>query len=638
MQADAPGENAGASAELLDPNEIPKFVEPLLIPPVMPSRGRKDWNGSGQAATEYRIAARQFSQQVLPAGYPPTTVWGYGLEGDPLPGHGAPSSFSFPAFTVEARSRERVRVVWVNGLVDDPGADRPRFLPHLLPVDSTLHWANPLGRPGSHGMDPALYRGPVPIVTHLHGAHVPPDSDGYPDAWYLPSAADLPDGAARRGSVYGSVHPAPEGAAVFEYPNDQRAATLWYHDHTLGITRLNVYAGLAGFWILRDEAEEALDLPSPAPRLSEAPGTRHYEIPMVIQDRSFRPDGSLFYPDSREFFDGYTGPYAPDSPVAPAWNPEFFGNSIVVNGRTWPFLEVEPRLYRFRLLNGCNSRFLILRFDRELRFHQIGNDGGLLPDRPLQREKILLAPAERADVLVDFSGLREGDLITLLNLGPDSPFGGEEIAPEDRADPQTTGLVMQLRVIAATGQGVAGRIPDRLPPVQPLRTSLPMREVTLNEKMFMPADVPVEALLGTIKEGPLDWENDITETPVVGDTEIWRITNLTADAHPIHLHLVQFQVVDRTAFDKDRFEKAQARFQSSGRKGNPPDPSRFITGKPTAPLPGEQGWKDTVIAHPEMLTRIIARFDLTGLYVWHCHILEHEDNEMMRPYYVRPRP
>ncbi|OHD24525.1 MAG: hypothetical protein A2064_10450 [Spirochaetes bacterium GWB1_66_5] len=434
------------------------------------------------------------------------------------------------------------------------------------------------------------------------------------------------------------MHPAPEGAAVFEYPNDQRAATLWYHDHTLGITRLNVYAGLAGFWILRDEAEEALDLPSPAPRLSEAPGTRHYEIPMVIQDRSFRPDGSLFYPDSREFFDGYTGPYAPDSPVAPAWNPEFFGNSIVVNGRTWPFLEVEPRLYRFRLLNGCNSRFLILRFDRELRFHQIGNDGGLLPDRPLQREKILLAPAERADVLVDFSGLREGDLITLLNLGPDSPFGGEEIAPEDRADPQTTGLVMQLRVIAATGQGVAGRIPDRLPPVQPLRTSLPMREVTLNEKMFMPADVPVEALLGTIKEGPLDWENDITETPVVGDTEIWRITNLTADAHPIHLHLVQFQVVDRTAFDKDRFEKAQARFQSSGRKGNPPDPSRFITGKPTAPLPGEQGWKDTVIAHPEMLTRIIARFDLTGLYVWHCHILEHEDNEMMRPYYVRPRP
>ena len=174
--------------------------------------------------------------------------------------------------------------------------------------------------------------------------------------------------------------------------------------------------------------------------------------------------------------------------------------------------------------------------------------------------------------------------------------------------------------------------------VAPFRPSRTLDNLRTADIRFTNVTVGPEALLGTIKEGPLDWENDITETPVVGDTEIWRITNLTADAHPIHLHLVQFQVVDRTAFDKDRFEKAQARFQSSGRKGNPPDPSRFITGKPTAPLPGEQGWKDTVIAHPEMLTRIIARFDLTGLYVWHCHILEHEDNEMMRPYYVRPRP
>ena len=625
-----------AEPELLDPLEIPKFVEPLIIPPVMPSEGEKDWEGSGEKATEYHIAARQFEQQVLPTGFPKTMVWGYGHTGDPLPGAGEPSTFNYPAFTIEARSNERVRVVWANQLVDDPDSANPKFLPHLLPVDPTLHWANPQ-HPDSHGLSASAYLGPVPLVTHVHGAHVPDNSDGYPDAWYLPAASDLPADYRTQGDNYTSVHAAPAGAAVYEYPNDQRATTLWYHDHALGITRLNVYAGLAGFWLLRDEVEDQLDLPGPAPRPNDPPDTKYYEIPIVIQDRSFKPDGSLFYPESRSFFDGYTGPFAPNTPVAPIWNPEFFGNAIVVNGRTWPYLEVEPRLYRFRLLNGANARFLVLKFDRDVAFTQIGTEGGLLPDRPLTLDQLLMAPAERADVIVDFSQFKPGDEITLLNVGPDSPFGGLPIDEADLANAETTGQVMQFRVIAATDQGNAGTIPAQLPSIQRLTTTLPPRDVTLNEKMFMPADIPVEAKLGTVADGPLDWENDITERPLEGDTEIWRITNLTADAHPIHLHLVNFQVLDRIPFDKEAYMEAVGQWVGSNRNGPAPDPLDFTTDEPLLPEGWEMGWKDTVIASPDMITRIIAKFDLAGLYVWHCHILEHEDNEMMRPYIVRPR-
>ncbi len=628
-----------AAPALLDPLTIPKYVEPLVIPPVMPSKGQKDWNGAGDPATEYWVAARQFEQQVLPTGFPKTTVWGYGHSDDPMPGSGAPSTFNFPAFTIETRRDERVRVVWINQLVDDPASPNPNFLSHLLPVDPTLHWVNPSGRPMDE-QSTALtrYQGPIPLVTHVHGAHVPAISDGYPEAWYMPAAGNLPEGYARQGAAYDSVHPAPPGATVFEYPNDQRAITSWYHDHALGITRLNVYAGLAGFWLIRDEVEDSLDLPGPAPRLNDPPDTRYYEIPIVIQDRSFNPDGSLFYPDSRAFFDGYTGPYIPDSDVSPIWNPEFFGNTMVVNGRTWPYLEVEPRLYRFRLLNGANSRFMILKFDQALAFNQIGNEGGLLPDKPIELAELVLAPAERADVIVDFSAFKPGETITLLNLGPDAPFGTLPVDPADQADPTTTGQVMQFRVIAGTGQGNPGAIPTTLPAIEPLTTGLPPRDLTLNEKMDMQADIPVEAQLGTIADGALDWDEAITENPLVGDTEIWRITNLTADAHPIHLHLVHFQVLDRIPFDKEAFRAAQNEYLAKGRQGSPPDPLAFATGDPAPPYPWEAGWKETVIASPDMITRIIANFDLSGLYVWHCHILEHEDNEMMRPYYVQPRP
>ena len=283
------------------------------------------------------------------------------------------------------------------------------------------------------GSNPAPYTGPVPIATHVHGAHVLPASDGLPESWYLPDAGNIPSGYYTQGSTYASLSSAPAGSALFEYTNDQRATTLWYHDHTLGITRLNVYAGLAGFWIIRDDAERSLNLPGPAPKLGDKPGTKYYEIPLVLQDRSFNTDGSLFFPSSREFFDGFAGPYAPETDVPPIWNPEFFGNTITVNGKTWPYLEVEPRLYRFRFLNGSDSRTFILKFvadpliqrpaHAELPFHIIGSDGGLLPDKPVTVDQLLIGNAERYDVIVDFSKFGPGSELYLINEGPDVPLG-----------------------------------------------------------------------------------------------------------------------------------------------------------------------------------------------------------------------
>jgi spore coat protein A, manganese oxidase len=611
------------SLRLLDPTALPKFTTPLVIPPVMQP------TGTDGEITLYEIAVRQFQQQVLPNDYPMTTVWGYGSNGDN-------TTFNFPAFTVAARTHERVRVTWLNQLVDDPESDQPQFLPHLLPVDQTLHWANPQGQPDSMGSnDLSPYQGPVPIVTHVHGAHVAHHSDGHPEAWWLPDADNIPESYVMHGSVFASMEESPPGAAVFEYTNDQRAATLWYHDHALGITRLNVYAGMAGFWILRDGEEATLNLPGPAPSLGDDPDTKYYEIPIVIQDRIFNEDGSLFYPDSRAFFDEYEGPFLPEAPVSPIWNPEFFGNTMVVNGKTWPYLEVEPRLYRFRFLNGCNSRFLLLKFDQEVIFYQIGSEGGLLPDQPVELDQLLMAPAERADVIVDFSQFEPGTALTLLNLGPDEPFGGLPVPPDVQANPETTGQVMQFRVVEWSSDGNMGVIPEFLPPIPRLQTDLPARNVTLNEELYDPADVPIGAKLGTGSLGPLAWSDEPTETPIAGDTEIWNIINLTVDAHPIHLHLVQFQVVERLSIRELSYHEALEAFIRNGSVGNPPDPTEFVTGESIPPHPWERGWKDTVIANPGEITRIIARFDLPGLYVWHCHILEHEDNEMMRPMIVR---
>jgi FtsP/CotA-like multicopper oxidase with cupredoxin domain len=612
---------AGAVTSLrgsLDPAGIDKYVTPLAIPPQMPyaAHGGVD---------HYEIAVRQVRKQILPDGLPATAVFGYWSVHHP-------GSFGSPSFTIEARHGRPVRVRWVNGLVDRRG----RFRPHLLPIDPNLHWANPPG--GRSGRDsepsfrrtPGPYRGPVPIVTHVHGSHTFDHSDGYAEAWYLPYAHNIPPGFARRGTFYEYFRrrsPLGDawgpGSAVFEYPNDQPATTLWYHDHTLGMTRLNVYAGTAGFYLLRGGRGDLPGgvLPGPAPRLGDPRGTPYHEIPLAIQDRSFNNDGSLFYPDTRAFFDEFTGPYVPHSDVPPIWNPEFFAETMTVNGNTWPVLEVEPRRYRFRMLNGCDSRFLILKIaahptarpaETAVPLWMIGSEGGFLP-APVRLEQVLLAPAERADVIVDFTGLRPGTELYLVNLGPDEPFGALTEPPEPVADPRTTGQVMKLRVGALRSRDTS-RPPDRLelPALTPLGRSSRHRRLSLNEKTSrLPGfDGPVEAQLGTLGPSgprPLDWDSPVTENPALGATEIWELHNFTADAHPIHIHLVQFELVNRES---------------------------MRTGRRHGPAPSETGFKDTVIAYPGQITRVKAHFDRPGRYVWHCHILEHEDNEMMRPYQV----
>jgi FtsP/CotA-like multicopper oxidase with cupredoxin domain len=581
-----------------------------------------------------------------------------------------------PSLTIETMWKRPVRIKWINELVDANG----NYRPHLLPVDPTLHWANPPGGTGGRDMrpdftgrtytpledftDPATqytrYTGPVPIVTHLHGAAgVGDESDGYAEAWYLPAASNIPAGYATEGTWFDffggkasskfAVAWGP-GFSIFQYPNDQRESTLWYHDHVLGMTRLNVYAGPAGFFLVRGgpEGEKAvLDsrfgttavLPSPAPNERDAfPSNKtYYEIPIAVQDRAFNRGGSLFYPDTRAFFDGITGPYIPDTDISPIWNPEFFGNMIMVNGNTWPFQTVEQRRYRLRFLNGCQSRFLILDFGDipGVEVWQIGNEGGFLA-APVNLtadngNRLLMGLAERADLIVDFANVQLGSHV-LRNVGPDEPFGGGEPPGDfDAADPASTGQVMQFRVVPAVAPDPT--TPPQflvLPAIAPL-TGGTRRPLALLEQLseFF-EDAPAEARLGTVSGDPntgtgtwtaLRWEDPVTENPAVGATELWEFYNGSADAHPMHIHEVAFQVVNRQAITIDETNHT----------------FEVDTGSPTTPPePWESGWKDTVIAYPGQVTRLRLRFTNAGQFVWHCHIVEHADNEMMRAYRIGP--
>jgi spore coat protein A len=656
----APSALAAIPGGFLDPLSIPKYETALLIPPVMPKADTIVRRG--RTIDYYEISMKQFTQQVLPAGLPATTVWGYGAvksaSSSGLLLHHAPS------LTIEAQVNRPVRVKWINDLKDASG----NYLPHLLPVDPTLHWANPPG--GVTGRDtrptftetPGPYMGPVPIVTHVHGAiGVADDSDGYAEAWYLPAAKNIPPGFARNGTWFrffaakaaGSygVGSGP-GSAIFQYPNENRASTIWYHDHALGMTRLNVYAGPAGFYLIRGGPagdDEVIDtrfgtravLPGPAPTESDPfpPNKRYYEIPIAIQDRSFNRDGSLFYQDSRVLFDGIVHDYIPKGEFSPIWNPEFFGNTIMVNGNTWPYLEVERRRYRFRFLDGCQSRFLILDFGGipGVEVWQIGNEGGFLA-APVNLtadhgNRLLMALAERADVIVDFTNVPTGNYV-LANVGPDEPFGGGVPGDDfEVADSGTTGQVMQFRVVPMVG--VDDSTPPQfleLPAITPLPAATLTRQLALIEEASEGADEkgeevegPVEALLGTVSAGvwtERKWMDPVTENPAVGATEVWEIYNTTADAHPMHIHEIAFEVVNREGLVLNP-------------EGEVAEPIH-LDGNITAPEPWESGFKDTVIAYPGQVTRMRAQFNSAGQFVWHCHIVEHEDNEMMRPYRIGP--
>ena len=638
----------------LNPKTIPKYTNQLAIPPYYYPTD----DGGVDTYTINMVSG--YEQQILPTvdtlgnptNFAKTPSWAYSgpLDGDTV-------TFS-PAATFNATRGTHVRVTWVNDISDN----------YMFPVDPTLHWADPtytstIANPMRPLVQPyPTYPGvftystgggtstfsaqtPVPLVPHLHGGETLSWYDGGPEQWFTQDGLKGPD--------YGSAAGAPANGAVYEYLNTQEPATLWYHDHALGLTRINVMSGLAGFYLLRDPGMPFDDYLT----TSFVYGVN--EIPLAIQDRSFNADGSFWFDT--------VGVNPTDHPY---WVPEFFGNTIMVNGRVWPNLDVDQGWYRFRLLDGSNARFYTIALKDQttgakIPFIQIGSDGGYLK-APATLNSLTIAPGERADILVDFSAIASGTKIIVENKAK-APFPNG-VQP----DPNTTGQIMQFTVTGNVGfnKGLPIPFPVDLNPTLLGATFPTLQQVALPAGTVNPRTLPLVEVMGAL--GPLEallngqtWMAPTTEEPEVGDTEDWVIPNLTGDTHPIHLHLVQFQLVSRQKFDAAKYNADWIALNADPNVGRlmppwpntytpkPLDVTPYLKGK-AQPVPlNEQGWKDTVQMNPGEVTIIRVRFApqdaLTSTagdnlfdfdptvgpgYVWHCHIIDHEDNEMMRRYTV----
>jgi len=703
---------ASASASLvqtpLPSSAIPKYQTSL------PTFSGLRVNSSSFTTSFVEFPQRVLPASVYPSGVPGTWVWGYQVDGRPA---------NWPGYTVEAYQGRTTTVTYVNNL---PWTATGSHVQPLLTVDQTIHWADPLSQMGAR----TPYTGPVPAVAHLHGAEVPSQYDGSPEAWFTP------DGRHGKGYV-SAAHTVPNGT-VYQYPNTQPATTLWFHDHALGITRLNVFSGLAAFYLVRDEydtgkAGNPLRLP-----------TGKYEIELLIQDRLFDTDGQLRFPDGSNTAADLNGP--PTNPAThPFWIPEFFGDAMVVNGRTWPVLQVEPRRYRFRFVDGCNARFLSMNLTNAANaastappsavpFWQIGTDGGLL-DTPVQLNdpasagalKLFLAPGERADVIVDFAGL-SGKSLILTNDGlypypsggpPDPALDGQIMridvvlplsGTDTSYDPATDGALRgghgQPRELVRLADPTTGTVAsgvhvdarrqlvifeqDTVDCAVNATSNGPMIDLLNNSKwngLRDGTDVPIPGA----KEDTTGQGNWMTELPRVGATELWEFLDTTPDSHPLHIHLIQFQLLNRQSVDAGNYVNAWADAfpggtfagqncdgtfgevtypageiipgygppadyltpNADGALGGNPAFGPYLNGPVVPPDPNEAGWKDTIKILPGAVTRILVRWAPTSVpvddveagenefafdpttgpgYVWHCHILDHEDNEMMRPY------
>ena len=505
MAMDGPASMAAHSSRTLDARKLEPFVDPLPLPQRMNPDGRR-CSPAHQAidAPYYRVNVREVFCKMhrdLPA----SRLWSYGESAVPV--------------LFEARSDEGVLIDWWNQLPEK----------HFLPLDMPMRSME--GAPETR------------IVTHIHGARVPSNSDGYPDDWFAPGKNKL----------------------CF-YPNHQEAAALWVHDHAMGVNRLNIFAGLMGWYLIRNEQEDQLGLPS-----------GEFELPLLLYDRSFDPQGQLYYPNP---------------PDEGTWPQEYIGDAMVVNGKVRPYHEVKARRYRLRIANTANARFFSLAFSNGLGFQVIGSDQGLLV-APVQMNRLVLAPAERTDIIVDFCNVR-GEKVTLVSDGLE--LMQFRVDKEKTADESQVPRV--LRPFARIGEKQALRV----------------REMTLNE--FDSDDGEAMAMLLNRRH----WSDPVTEIVKLDSTEIWSLVNLTEDTHPIHLHLVQFQILDRQSFSTfDYLSSEKLRF----------------TEPAMPPAAHEMGWKDIVQCPPGTITRIIVPFrGYAGKYLWHCHILEHEANDMMRPYIV----
>ena len=694
---------------LLPGKQIPKYVEPLPLLEfefINATSGPLTGVLAGlQPTTAFPVNAEEFRAQILPAAnnpllpkWPPkgttcgvdtaSSVWGYLSGVANTPGMIRPT---YLGPVVISETGVTVNPTYGNNL---PTAG---VVQANLPIDQTLDWADPLNQSGPLGCQPdpvthaytnpicgQPYVGPIPIATHLHGGEVAPAFDGGPDAWFTQNYA-----------ATGSGFPGP----TYTYPNNQQESTIWFHDHALGITRLNVYAGLAGLMPIIDPAN---------PITAQMPdlGAGH-DIPLIIQDRSFDTNCEIFY--------NLASNPQPNPMVHPFWIPEFIGDTIVVNGKTWPYLDVEQRQYRFRLVNGSNARFYVLTVNQSktnvggnnviskttLPILAIATDDGYLKTAVVT-PNVTIGPGERYEIILDFSAVPTGTEFIMMNSAR-TPFPGGGKVVQNLTD-----QVMKFRVTAPANPAVpntaiaAGTV-LRPAPIVDIKAGLnPMtvasnpldpavnivRQLTLNE-VIGPGG-PLELVVNNSKFNlalPTPGCNTAmcreTEIPQVGDTEIWEIINITADAHPMHTHLTSFQVINRQLFNAapwiaaydaellalyppplDPGGKGPPREYNlrnlDGAIGGNPEIGPFLLGAPVLPVPAEMGWKDTVITYPGEVTRIAVRwaptdiavgaetpgvnqyvgFDPTTLegpnvgYVWHCHIVDHEDNEMMRNYTV----
>jgi spore coat protein A len=638
----------------IDASTIPKFVDQLVIPPVYVPQYTYDWS-TKQYIQKYTVDMTEFYEQILPTtdaqgnptGFGQTKVWGYGGNAkDAITGKYLGYFRNSPGATFETTKGLPAQVTWINKITT----------PSLFAVDPTIHWANPNNIPMQMmGMDmpgaptapfPAFPPGfdgtvtdtnlngydaqsPVPLVTHLHGAVVQSDSDGGPEQWFTSSGI--------HGADYRTTKPTSLNAAVYFYPNDQEPTTLFYHDHALGITRLNVASGLAGFWKIEDKTD---------PIANKLPSGK-YDIPIAIQDRTFNSDGSMWFP---------TEGMNPD--VHPYWMPEFFGNTIMVNGKLWPNLNVDRGQYFFRIVDGSNARFYNIKLTvegtgAEVPFTQIMTDGGYLQSA-VKENSLLIAPGERVGILVDFSKLAPGTKVIMTN---------DANAPYPDGDPvdSNTAQIMQFTVGQHAGFK-AKNLPQTLAPT--LKGTYPtLKTTTLTRTLPYFEEMGDNGPLGVFLNGQR-WSGVITETPAVGSTEDWWLVNPTADTHPIHTHLTQFQVLYRIPFDFVKYEEDWMTLNDM-MMPVPLDTipktlsvQDYLTGDPVPAAANEHAWKDTIQTPPGYVTVIRIRwapqdapttgplaphagdnlypFDPTKGpgYVWHCHIIDHEDNEMMRPYIV----
>ena len=594
----------------------------------------------------------------------------------------------WPSFTIEAKRGKPLFVEVRNELYGLSYRDVNFTADQTVMMSGVPLTGNPLTDP---------YTGPVPMAVHLHGGEVSSTSDGGPFAWFTP-------GYTIKGKGF------DQGvSSILTYPNAQEAATIWYHEHSqLGLTRANVYAGMAGFYFLRGPDEENDKLAgfsqddrvrevTPAGKVADAlhPGPYLPEIEIAIQDRMFDTKGQLYYP------------VEPTNPsIHPFWSPEFFGDVITVNGKSWPYLSVAPRKDRFRLLDGSNARFYNMWLKNLATgangpaIVQIGTDGGLLDSPvtidPATGKKLLLAPGERADVIIDFSKLPAGTVLTLMN---------DANVPYPAGDPVevgTTDRIMQFVVNGkmieakdATKPGVErSSVPTRLraTPLVKLTnfaggTNIKpnvIRQLTLNEVQGDGGPIMVLLNNSRYEDMPeMGMFGQVTEKPVEGTTEKWQLINLTMDAHPMHMHLVQYQLVSRQDFDEMGYMDAYMNsftgvnggmagmymgaegppFQydvknADGAVGGNLAVTPFLTGPVIPAEPNERGWKDVIKAYPGQVMTYMVRFAPTDLdlktnpkklvfsfdpsvgpgYVWHCHIIEHEDCDMMRPMEVQRNP